>query len=385
VTFAQLALICAVALVGPALAVSRVLHLPVVIGELLVGMMLGASGFHILSAADPIFRFLGDDVGFALVMFVVGSHVPVHSPGIRAGLRLGLARAALVGALAVPAGLGIAALFGTGHGLLYAVLLASSSASIVMPSLEGLPLTGPPVVAMLAQLAVADAMCIVLLPLAIAPSQALGRAVGALVVLAAGGLLFLVLRWAQESGRRKALHTVSEERGLALELRISLTVLFGMAALAQAMHVSVMLAGFAAGLAVAGVGEPRRLARQVFGMTEGFFAPLFFVWLGAGLDLHAVAATPSLLALGVVLGLAAAGVHAAGRLTGQPLPLALVTCAQLGVPVAAASLGRSSGVLRPGEDAALLVGALVTILVTAVVSGRVAAIARSAAPAPASA
>ena len=44
------------------------------------------------------------------------------------------------------------------------------------------------------------------------------------------------------------------------------------------MHVSIMLAGFSFGLAVAGVGEPRRLARQLFAVTEGFLGPLFFVW-----------------------------------------------------------------------------------------------------------
>ena len=55
-----------------------------------------------------------------------------------------------------------------------------------------------------------------------------------------------------------------------------------MAALAVAVHVSLMLAGFVSGLAVAAVGEPRRVAKQLFAVTEGFFGPLFFVWLGAG-------------------------------------------------------------------------------------------------------
>ena len=53
-----------------------------------------------------------------------------------------------------------------------------------------------------------------------------------------------------------------------------------------AEHVVFMLAGFALGLSISGVGEPRRLARQLFGITEGFFGPLFFVWLGAGLLIY---------------------------------------------------------------------------------------------------
>ena len=375
-SFAQLALICAVAIIGPVLSLQKSLPMPVVIGELVVGVLLGATGFGVLNAADPTFTFLGE-IGFALVMFVAGSHVPLRSPGLRSGLAKGLLRAVAVGVLAVPAGLGVAYLFGSTNGLLFAVIIASSSASIVMPSLEGVPTEAPPVVAMLAQIAVADAACIVLLPLAVDPAQAPARALGAALLLAAAVLVFLVLRWAEKSGRRRLIHRVSEDRGLALELRTSLTLLFALAAIAQAVHVSVMLAGFAAGLAVAAMGEPRRLAKQLFALTEGFFGPVFFVWLGASIDLHAVLVRPSLLVLGVVLGLVAAAVHGALTLSRQPWPLALSTCAQLGVPVAAATLGRAQGILAPGEDAALLVGALVTILVIALVSGSVTKVARA--------
>ncbi len=375
-TLAQLTLVCAVAILGPLLSLQPRLRMPVVIGELLVGVALGATGLGVLNSHDPTFTFLGDDIGFALVMFVVGSQVPIRSEGLRAGLRGGLLRAAAIGVLSVPAGLAVAAAFGTGHGLLYAVLIASSSASIVMPALAGIPLTAPPIVEMLAQIAVADAACIILLPLAVDPAQAPSRALGAAALLAAAYLVYLLLCWIERSGRRRAVHEVSEERGLALELRTSLTILFALSALAQAVQVSVMLAGFSAGLAVAAVGEPRRLAKQLFALTEGFFAPLFFVWLGASLDLRAVAAQPSLILLGVTLGLTAAATHGVLAFTRQPLPVALVTCAQLGVPVAAATLGDAQGLLAPGEDAALLLGALVTILVTTIVSSRVAKVAQ---------
>ncbi len=382
--FAHLALICAVALLGPALNLQRRLHLPVVIGELVVGVALGASGLQVLRSAEPTFTFLAD-IGFALVMFVAGSHVPVRSPALRIGLRAGAARAVGVGALAVGVGLGIAALFGNGHGLLYAVLLASSSASLVMPALSGLPLTASAIVAMLPQIAIADAACIVLLPLVIDPQRAPRAALGALVVAAAAVVVWAVLRWLERSGLRRRVHEVSEDHELAVELRTLLTLLFGLAAIATAAHVSIMLAGFAMGLAVAAVGEPRRVAKQLFALTEGFFGPLFFVWLGASLNLRDLAANPSAIALGLTLGAAAVAVHSAMVLTRQPFPIAAVTAAQLGVPVAAATLGTSQGMLPDGEPTALLLGALVTVAVTAALSSRVAAIASAGAPAPAGA
>jgi Kef-type K+ transport system membrane component KefB len=155
-------------------------------------------------------------------------------------------------------------------------------------------------------------------------------------------------------------------------MRIYLAILFALAAVATATRVSIMLAGFGFGLAVAAVGEPRRLARQLFALTEGFLGPLFFVWLGASLDVRELADRPSFLVLGVTIGLGAAAVHAAMRVTGQPLPYGGLAAAQLGVPVAAATLGTQLHLLRPGEGAALIVGMFVTLAV-AIISAGVAA------------
>jgi Kef-type K+ transport system membrane component KefB len=53
---------------------------------------------------------------------------------------------------------------------------------------------------------------------------------------------------------------------------------------------------------VAAVSQPRRLARQLLAVTDGFFAPLFFVWLGASLDLRKLGRHPSMIGLGLALG-----------------------------------------------------------------------------------
>jgi len=133
-----------------------------------------------------------------------------------------------------------------------------------------------------------------------------------------------------------------------------------------------MLAGFSLGVAVTSVGEPRRLARQLFAVTDGFLGPLFFVWLGASLDLRDLGRHPSFILLGVVLGVAATGCHAVTRLTGQPWRVAGLASAQLGVPVAAVTLGTQLQLLKPGEPAALILGALVTIGVATAAGGRIA-------------
>jgi Kef-type K+ transport system membrane component KefB len=367
-TFATLTLIAAVAVLGPLLALPRRWHLPVVLGELAGGIALGPTGFALLTAHDDTFTFLAD-IGFALVMFVAGSHLPVRDGRLRAALPIGALRALGVGVLAASLAVVLAKTFGTGHAALYGVLLASSSAALVLPVVDSLRLGGEPVLQMLAQVAIADAVCVVALPLAVDPRHAGRAALGALAVLAAAAVLFMVLRQLEGSGVRRRVHRISTKRKLALELRVNLVILFGLAALATAAHVSIMLAGFSFGLVVAAVGEPRRLARQLFAVTDGFLGPLFFVWLGASLDLRELGRHPALVGLGLVLGAGAIVTHAAMRLTGQPTAVGTLAAAQLGVPVAAATIGSQSGLLVAGEPAALLLGALLTIAVAVLAGG----------------
>ena len=359
-SFQILALITAVALLGPVLAWSDGPRIPVVVGELAVGVLIGNTGTRWVDPTDPTFTFLAD-LGFALVMFVAGSHVPVRDRSLLSGARVALLRLALVVAAAIVLGIVVARLFGTGHAALYAVLFASSSAAVILPIVDSLRLAGPSLLQLLPQVAIADAACIVALPLALDPAHAGRAAVGAVLVIIASMIIFILFWQGEKRGWRQALHRKSERRGFALELRISLLALLLLAALATQTRVSIMLAGFCLGLAVAAIGEPRRLARQLFGLTEGFFSPIFFVWLGASLSLRDLVAHPAMIILGVTLAAGAILAHGATSLSRLPISYAVLAAAQLGVPVAAATLGQQLGVLAPGEAAALLLGALLTI------------------------
>jgi Kef-type K+ transport system membrane component KefB len=369
--FDTLALLTAVGFTGPLLASLPRLRIPLIVGELIAGLVLGKTGFGVLDEGNSTFQLLAN-IGFALVMFVVGTHVPVRSPEVRAAVPRALARAVLCGVVAAALGIALAWQFGTGHAPLYAVLMTSSSAALALPVIDSLRLQGPPVLSLTAQIAIADTACIILLPLVIDLKRAPTAALGAVAIAACAALLFVVLRAADRRGWRQRIHDYSEKNRFALELRTNLLVLFGLAVLAVNTHVSIMLAGFALGLVIAAVGEPRRLARQLFGITEGFFGPLFFVWLGASLRVRELGEHPKFILLGAGLGLGAVLAHSVGRFIGQPLTLAVLSAAQLGVPVAAATIGTEEHLLAPGESSALMLGAVLTIVSTSV-AGAVAA------------
>lgn len=375
VGFATLALVTAISFAGPLLAAIPRLRIPVVIGELLAGLAFGNSGFKIIDVDNATLQFLAS-IGFALVMFVVGTQIPVRGLQVRSALALAGARAALVGAVAAALAFVLAIEFHNtsvkGHAALYAVLMASSSAALALPTIQSLRLRGSAVLLVSAQIAVADCACILLLPLVIEPDRAMVAAVSALSIAGCAVAIFVLLRELDRRGLLRRLHVHSKRDRLALELRTSLLLLFALAAVAVATRVSIMLAGFALGLAVAAVGEPRRLARQLFGITEGFFSPLFFVWLGASLHVGELVAHPEFIALGIALGVGAVLAHCAATVLGQPLTLAVLSAAQLGVPVAAATIGTERNLFAAGEAAALILGALITIGGTSV-AGRLAA------------
>jgi Kef-type K+ transport system membrane component KefB len=281
---------------------------------------------------------------------------------------MALIRALTIGVAAILLGLLLAVVFHSAHAAIFAVLMASSSAALVLPTVDGERLGGPKVLVTIAQVAIADTTCIIALPLVIDPANAAPAALGALVIAVGALVFYFVLRELNKRGQLARFHDFSERRHFALELRISLVVLFGLAAIATSTHVSIMLAGFACGLALAGVGAPRRLAEQLFALNDGFLGPLFFVWLGSSLSLQALFAHPQWILLGLALGVGAILTHLVGLFFREPISLAVISAAQLGVPVAAATIGQQSHLLSAGEPAALILGALITIAGLAIAS-----------------
>src|SRR6478672_3959221 len=183
-SFGVLALVVAAGLSGPLLAAGRRGVVPVVVGELAAGVVIGRTGTHWLDPADPTLAFMSE-VGFAMLMFGAGMHVPIRQPGIERGLRRGLVAAALTGALAVPVGIGISHAVG-GRAAVYALLLASGSAAILLPILEEQRLLEDAhALTVMAQVGVADVVAIVALPLVMQPAKALRAALGGLAVAAA--------------------------------------------------------------------------------------------------------------------------------------------------------------------------------------------------------
>ena len=366
-TFGLLALVTAAGLAGPLLAALPRLGLPLVVGEVAAGVLLGRTGLGWIDAGDPTIAFLSE-VGFAMLMFVVGTHLPLRDPGLRRSMRPAALAALLTLALAVPAGFALAVV-GPDRPLVLAVVVATSSAAVALPILQGGTdgAGGAAVAFAVGWITLTDIGTVLAVPLVLAVGGLGGVLVGAGLVLLVGGAAFLPLRWLRRTGRVHALRRQSKHRGWALDLRVGLAGLFGLAALASAVGSSILLAGFTAGAVLAATGEPRRLAQQLVGVAEGFLVPLFFVTLGARLEFGALFGSGKALVLFIGLVVAATTVHVlVAVVLRRPVAIGLLATAGLGVPSAVVSIGLANGLLDAGQAAAIVCAVLATIVVSAV-------------------
>lgn len=363
--YSSVALLVAAGLLGPLLAAGRRPLVPVLVGELVAGAVLGRTGLHWIEPSAqpyPIFSALG----FAMLMLSAGTEVDIRSPALRGGAVRGALALLVALAASVPVGLAIAVGLGVGRPQLLVVLLAGSSAAVAFPTIQERGLSGPAVTLLVAWITLADALTALLMPLTLAGAGTVPLALlGDALIMAVAAAAIVTGRRLFATGLADEVKRQSKQRHWALQLRISVLLLLVLAAIAERTGASVLIAGFAAGIVLRQFHQPHRLVHQLTGLATGFFVPAFFVLLGATLDLRGLVGSPSAIALALAMAAAACGVHVLAAVvagTERRVASGLLASAQLGLPAAAAALGLATGTLGPPVAAALVAGGCLTLI-----------------------
>jgi Kef-type K+ transport system membrane component KefB len=354
-----IALIFTAALLGPALSLLTRGAVPAVVGTLLAGVILGKTALRIVDPEKSDLALLYD-LGFATLMFMVGMRVPLHDRRLRLALRSGASAVAIALPLALAAGFG-AHLAGGGPALIYAVVIVSSSAAVALPVIDESRLSGPPILTAMAWITIADILATLAIPLVITPARAAHAALGVLIVAALVALVFLAADRLRHVQLVKRIRREGERRLWAIDLRVAVIVLVALAFVAQEVGASLLVAGFGTGLVVGAIGGPKRLSQEVLGLSQGFLVPLFFVLLGAKLDLRALGRGDAAF-LAAVLAACAVAVHVlVSALIRAPRAVGLLASAQMGVPAAIIALGLPAHAIDQGQASAIFCAALVSI------------------------
>lgn len=321
-----LLLACAVAVV----VLFRRLHVPAVLGYLIVGAIVGPHALSLVPDSEDQ-RYLAE-FGVVFLMFSVGLEfsLPQLMAMRRTVFGLGSAQVLLVGAAAA----GAAMLAGESwrSGLVLGGVAAMSSTAIVSKMLtEKLQLHSPHGREIMGVLLFQDLAVIpllVLIPALPLPAERIAGATG-VAMLKAAIVLAIVLFLGQRL-MRPLFHLVARQKSSEVFVLFVLLVTLGLAWITESAGLSLALGAFLAGMLISET-EYRYQVEDYIKPFRDVLLGLFFVTIGMLLDVPALARhLPEVLALfAFLMVLKFAVVFALSRLFGSARPTALRTALAL--------------------------------------------------------
>lgn len=275
-----------------AVPLARYLRLGSILGYLVAGLLIGPQILGLVPESEAIPEVA--ELGVVLMLFLVGLELePKRLWEMRRPI-FGWGSVQLLGCAAALTAVGIA----TGHPWRLSVVvglgLAMSSTAVALAVMAernlGRTTAGESIlsVALLQDIAAIPVLALVpVLALSGAHDgnertwMAAGKAVGAIVVIIFGGRLLL----------RPALRWIAHSKTPEIFTAAALLLVLGTAALMQLAGLSMALGAFLAGVLLA-ESEYRRELETDLEPFKGLLLGLFFIAVGMGLDLRAVAAQP---------------------------------------------------------------------------------------------
>jgi len=373
VSFGGLVVVAALAFVVPLLVASGpARRLPAVVLLIASGMAIGPSGLGIVTLDLPI-QILAL-IGLAFLLFLAGLEVEVHEMRGRR-LRLALASFGLSFALALAIGAGLGAIGLVEAPVLVAVILVGTSLGVVIPVLKDAgEIEGDFGQLVVAAASIADVGAIVLLSVLFTRD---GDPAAAALLFALFALLAVVLVVAivrtERAGILAPLLRRLQDTSAQIRVRAAWLLLVGIAAVAEALGLEVILGAFVAGAILTIVDTDTTRSHPLFrpkleAIGFGVFVPVFFIATGLRFDLGALLAGPEALALVpvfVVALLVARGVPAVvlGRATGSRRLAAAGLLQATLLPIAPAQIGLELGLLDAATAAALITAGLIAVVV----------------------
>ena len=346
---------------------------PAVLGEMVGGIVIGVSGLHLIDSHDPVLHVLAE-LGVILLLFLIGLETDIHrllSVGGAAG-----AVAATGVLLPFAAGYGVGAWLGypTTVSVFLGAALTATSVGITARVLSDLGhLKGDESQVILGAAVVDDILGLVLLT--VISGVAAGEKLTVLGVTKIFGIAFGFVALAMIIGSLLAPRLI----GLVTRLRVGKAVFFaaimfafGLAYLADLAGSALIIGAFAAGLVLAKTDRGRDIEHEVYDVAQ-FFIPIFFVSVGAAVDLKALNPfnpdTRQFFIIGILLTVVAiagklvAGFAAFGRPMRKRLVIGVGMVPRGEVGLIFAQLGLSAGLLTAGLYSSVALMVMITTFV----------------------
>lgn len=356
-------------------ALSRWVRVPIVVFELVLGILVGPAVLAWVQPAD--FLETISQLGLAMLFFMAGAELDFDAFRGRTGRR------AIAGWLiALAAGILIGTLVGPlGGAIIIGIALSSTALGTLMPILrDAKELKTPFGKSVGAVGAVGEFGPLVAISVFLGGRDpGLSSLVLAGFLLVAGLAIWLAFRLphgAMHDFVTTTLHTSGQ-----YAIRIVFLILGALLTLSIVLDLDMLLGAFTAGivwqLLMRDASEENRAAveSKVEGIAFGFLVPLFFLYTGVTFDLEALLADPVLflfvpvvlVALLVVRGLPATLAAPPGSTGRDRAALALLGATGLPIIVAVTAIGVSEDLLTSAQAAVLVSGGMLSVLLFPVI------------------
>ena len=380
-SFLQLAFLLAIIILTAKLGgyLSTRLGQPSVLGELLVGLILGPSLIDITHLSFITNSHLGEtiaelgELGVMLLMFLAGLELEFKD------LARNVKVSALAGSLGVILPVGLGLIFGEllgmdfSHAMFLGLTLGATSVSISAQTLMELKVLRSRVGLGLLGAAVFDDILVILLLSVYLALEGGGGGFGAIMLVIGKMILFLVLSVAFGLWALPRITRVTARLNISqgiVSLAIVTLLFYGLAAEVVG-GMAAITGAFVAGLMFGRTQESHQIESGLASLAYSFFVPIFFISIGLDVNIREldssalwIAALISLIAIfGKILG---AGFGAwAGKFSMREslqLGIGMVSRGEVGLIVA--KVGLDSGLLSADIFSAIVGMVLVTTLVT---------------------
>ena len=368
-----LLLIPLLAVLAPVLArgLGRWVRVPVVVFELVLGILIGPSVLG-WAVPGPFVETLSE-FGLAMLFFVAGTEIEFGAFRGRLG-----ARASLGWLISLVAGVAAAFLLAPGEAaVVIGIALCSTALGTLLPMLRDTgELRTPFGQAVAAIGAVGEFGPLIAISLFLS-----GRRLGvAAIVLIAFALVTALGIWLALRLPRGAMHgfvsTTLHTSG-QFAIRVVFLILCALLALSIVLDLDMLLGAFAAGiiwrLLMRDASEHDREAveSKIEGVAFGFLVPVFFIYTGVTFDLGSLLAEPILflllpvvlVVLFVVRGLPSMLAAPKGSTTRDRLSIALLGATGLPIIVAVTGIGVDEGILTTTQQTVLVAAGMLSVLV----------------------
>lgn len=385
-SFLPLFIVLLLAFVVPLLLSNlRRLRVPIAVGEIVAGLLVGKSGMEWVPAHDPILSLLAD-FGLVFLIFLAGIEIDfrglrMSGPGEPSDARgwgpvgLGIVSFALTLCLAGLIAYGLTRLGLARNPWMMALILSTTSLGVVVPVLKERELNGTRFgQAILISTVIADFVTMLLIAVLVAT---VSEEVTSDILLI--GLLFVAFFFTYRFGallnRMKAVRRTIEDLSHAtaqIKVRAAFTMMLVFVGLAEVLGTEVILGAFLAGAIVSLLRTPddAELFHQLDAMGFGFFIPIFFVMVGVELDLPSLFSSPKTLLLVPVLFVAAIVVKSLPALVfrlafswRESLAAGALLSARLSLIIAAAAIGSELKIISGPVNAAIVLVAILTVTI----------------------